>query len=267
MAEYTSERVSPDEYSSSTEDRLIFLLHQKTYLFALDYVGAKNVLDFGCGDGYGTRMLAERSAVILGIDVDPAAIELARKKYSHPSLAFRHIGGLPLPFESESFDVVLSFQVIEHVDDVPFYLEEIHRILKKGGRFLLTTPNAKSRLLFFQNPWNKHHLREYTPGQLTQVLTPDFQIEHVHGLTYTPDWIAVENRRVYRNKWLLWPLSNKLVPDSLRRRLLQSVWNFAHRKDVQPRSSVARLPKIDDVVVTSSDVPASPSLLVISTPR
>ena len=269
MAGYTSERVSPDHYGATIEDRLIYLLHERTYRFAADFVVNKDVLDFGCGDGYGTSLLAGRARNMVGVDVDGPAIELARQKYASPGLRFSHVDprdmGIPA-LDAASADVTVSFQVIEHVEDVPRYLTAIHRVLRRGGRFLLTTPNAQSRLLPFQNPWNKHHLREYTEQDLTRTLSAHFQVDEVLGLTYTPEWLRVETRRVTRNKWVLWPISNRLLPTSLRQRLLYAMWTMARRD--RPRITAPRTtatPTIDDVLVTSESIAGCPSLLVVCT--
>jgi 2-polyprenyl-3-methyl-5-hydroxy-6-metoxy-1,4-benzoquinol methylase len=266
LTEYTSERVSFDQYQATVEDQLIFLLHEKTYRLAADLVRDKHVLDFGCGDGYGTHILAQWSKNTTGVDVDGPAVALARDKYPYPGLSYEQIKAgsrLTLPFKSESFDVVVSFQVIEHVDSVKDYLGEIHRVIRKGGRFICSTPNAQSRLLPFQNPWNKHHVREFTPLQLTRSVEPYFEIEHTFGLTYTPQWLEVERTRVTRNKWLLWPLTNKLVPTVLRRHLLRAVWKIAvGRKERTPRAGV-RTPGIEDVLVTADNIAACPSLLLV----
>lgn len=268
MAGYTSERVSPDHYGATIEDRLIYLLHEKTYRFAAGFVEDKDVLDFGCGDGYGTSLLASRARSIAGVDVDGPAIELARRKYAAPGLRFSHVdrGDLRIPgIDTASVDVTLSFQVVEHVEDVSRYLAEIHRVLRKGGRFLLTTPNAASRLLPFQNPWNKHHLREYTDEALVRTLSPVFHVDNVFGLTYTPEWLPVETRRVTRNKWVLWAVSNRLVPTSLRQRLLHATWRMARRGRARSERMTGSVPTIDDVLVTSESIAESPSLLLVCT--
>jgi SAM-dependent methyltransferase len=267
LTEYTSERVSPERYQATVEDQLIYLLHEKTYRFAADYVRGKHVLDFGCGDGYGTHLLAQRSKAAIGVDLDGSAVALAREKYRSPALSFEQIkpgSRLTLPFESDSFDAVVSFQVIEHLDNVPVYLDEIRRVLRKGGYFICSTPNAQSRLLFFQNPWNKHHVREFTPLQLTQTVEPYFEIAHSFGLTYVSNWLDVETKRVARNKWVLWPLTNKLVPASLRRQFLQGVWKIAGGlKAHTPPAVGTRVPGIDDVLVTAENIAGCPSLLLV----
>lgn len=75
----------------------------------------------------------------------------------------------PLPFRDASFDWVISFQVIEHIRDDRAFVAEIHRVLRPGGRFLVTTPNAPMSLT--RNPW---HVREYTPEELRQLLLGPF---------------------------------------------------------------------------------------------
>ena len=265
MTEYTSERVSPDQYQATVEDQLIFLLHEKTYRFAAEFVRDKHVLDLGCGDGYGAHILAQRSKNTIGVDLDEPAVALARDKYRHPALSYKQVReGSRLPFESDSFDVVVSFQVIEHVGNARHYLGEIYRVLRKGGHFICSTPNAQSRLLFFQNPWNKHHVREFTPLELTRTVEPYFEIEHTFGLTYVSHWLDIETKRVARNKWVLWPLTNKLVPAPLRRQLLQGAWKLVVALRARTSRPVGtRVPGIDDVVVTAENIAGCPSLLLV----
>ena len=84
-----------------------------------------------------------------------------------------------LNIESDSVDFVVTFQVIEHIQDDNFFLEEIHRVLKPGGILLLTTPNKLMSLS--RNPW---HIREYTPIEMKKVLCnyfPDVDVQGVFG--------------------------------------------------------------------------------------
>ena len=103
-------------------------------------IGPK-ILDSGCGDGAVTAPLA-RKYVVTGIDVSEKNLRNARKLGLH---AVRHDFCLKkLPFRDEEFDTVVSNQVIEHIYDTDFYLEELHRVLKRGGVLLMLTPNAVS---------------------------------------------------------------------------------------------------------------------------
>lgn len=268
MSESTGERVSLESSQQSIEELLIYFLHERTYRHAMTYVEGKTVLEFGCGDGYGTRMLAERAVQVTGIDVSLQTIEAARLKYAARNLHFQHVRDVSeadLPFAERTFDVVVSFQVIEHVASPDRYLMEAARVLKKGGVILVSTPNAAARLLPFQNPWNKFHLKEYTPAQLKDQLAHHFHDIRLNGLSFQPPWLEVETRRANRNKWTLFPLTHICVPDAVRRKLLQGVWSLSRRLRRPPGLAAATgpLPVIEDAIVTS-DVTRAPSLLAIA---
>jgi SAM-dependent methyltransferase len=99
-----------------------------------------HVLDLGSGDGSFTVLIADAGAEAVGAEVAQAAVSRARGR--HPELDFRlvPIEG-PLPFEDASFDVAWASEVIEHVADTARWLSEVRRVLKPGGRLLLTTPS------------------------------------------------------------------------------------------------------------------------------
>lgn len=181
----------------SLEEYLLLLRHKKAYEFAGGYCEGKEVLDYGHGGGYGTRLLAEKARTVVGVDVDSAAVEYASSHYRADNLTFRLIpADSTLPFEARSFDLVVSFQVIEHVPDVLAYLHELRRVLRDGGRLLLTTPNRKHRLLPFQKPWNPDHLREYSARRLRRELSRVFEKVDVMGVHGNAEVSALERARV-----------------------------------------------------------------------
>jgi len=140
------------------------------------------VLDVGCNTGYGSRILAERAKKVIGIDVSKAAVEFANQKHSARNLVFQYADGAQIEFPDNTFDVVTSFQVIEHVQETDRYLSEIVRVLKPKGYAIFTTPNAILRLEPGAKPWNIFHVREYTPTQLLNILAPYFQRVEIRGL-------------------------------------------------------------------------------------
>ena len=136
--------------------------------------GGERVLDLGCGDGTFTAVVAQAGAEPVGVDVAEAAVGRARAR--HPDLQFQlaPIDG-PLPFEDNRFDVLWSSEVIEHVADTARWLSEVRRVLKPGGRLLLTTPShGRLRVALhgvegFSEPLGDH-LHLYTGRSLRTLL-------------------------------------------------------------------------------------------------
>jgi ubiquinone/menaquinone biosynthesis C-methylase UbiE len=215
----TGERVVKEFYQSCAEDYLIFLFHLVTYQYAAQFVAGKRVLDFGCGSGYGTALIAEHCFSAVGIDISEEALRYARDHFSAHGLSFSHIAQIEdaaLPFEAESFDVVLSFQVIEHIQAVDLYLSEIRRVLKPGGLIILSTPDRASRLFSFQKPWNVWHIKEYSAPQLQILLEKFFTGVDVLQMGGKPEMIDLELHRTTAMKWLTLPLTLPFTPELLR---------------------------------------------------
>jgi 2-polyprenyl-3-methyl-5-hydroxy-6-metoxy-1,4-benzoquinol methylase len=167
------ERIVPGEYHT-VEDYINYLKHCKAYHFASHRFKGKEVVDLGCGSGYGTEVMADSVRRIVGLDVDREVVDALNRSNRKENLQFQAFDGTRVPLSDASVDAVVSLQVIEHVADVPRFLEEIHRILKPSGEAMFTTPNRRIRLLPFQKPWNPYHLREYTFEQLDRLLRKYF---------------------------------------------------------------------------------------------
>jgi ubiquinone/menaquinone biosynthesis C-methylase UbiE len=136
-----------------------------------------NLLEVGCGEGRGIDLLLPRVTQYTAIDkIVPVIGELTRK---YPTAKF-YSGNIPplSVFADNSFDSIVSFQVIEHIEDDNLFLKEIQRVLKPGGIALLTTPNRPKSLS--RNPW---HIREYTAQELTNLATKYFREVTMKGVT------------------------------------------------------------------------------------
>jgi SAM-dependent methyltransferase len=167
------ERIVPDETSPG-----IVALHLKRYEFAAPWCRDRAVLDAGCGVGYGTAHLAEMAASVVGVDRDEGAIAYARERYARPNVEFRVGDLLDLEVADDSFDVVCSFETIEHLEDVDAFLAEIVRVLRPGGVFLVSTPCADETTASPENPF---HRVELSPGDFEALLRRSFREVELYG--------------------------------------------------------------------------------------
>ena len=162
MAIKTAERVSRD-----VTDNFVFQRSKLAYVEAAKRVGGR-VLEIGTGTGYGIDIIAPNVEHFVTMDktrseelgVIPANVE------------FKEGVVPPLPFADESFDYVVSFQVIEHIKRDKEFVREVHRVLKRGGKFIVSTPNRPMSLT--RNPW---HVREYTAEQFSALLSSFAEVE------------------------------------------------------------------------------------------
>ena len=230
--EPTSERVTEDAYQAREGDYLIYLFHIATYDFAKTFTSGRRVLDFGCGTGYGAHRIASECADIVGVDISDSAIAFAREKYRADNLDFRQIKSVedaPLPFPDGSFDVVLSFQVIEHVPDADRYLSEVRRVLAADGMLIVATPDRSTRLLPGQRPWNRYHLIEYRPADFADVMSRHFDGVEMLGMGGDEVVIGREIARSRRLKFLTLPFTFPGAPERWRQ------WGLGLLKTLQAK--------------------------------
>lgn len=161
----TAERVSHQDLS----DNYVFQRSMLAYVEAAKMVSG-NVLEIGTGSGYGIELIAANATTFVTIDKYEPSILSTPEIKSRKNIRFVQMNIPPLKgIEDSSFDFVISFQVIEHIEDDGAFVREIHRVLKPGGKFILTTPNKKMSLT--RNPW---HVREYTVAELDRHLKQCF---------------------------------------------------------------------------------------------
>ena len=221
--EADGERVIEEHYLDSPERSLIYLFHIVTYRFCLPWITGGKVLDYGCGSGYGSHMVAAHCRHITGVDISADAVAYAKHNYHQDNLEFLQISpadAAPLPFDDASFDAVISFQVIEHMADPQAFLAEIRRVLKAGGDFVCATPDRSTRLLPGQKPWNVWHVREYDRAGFSAALGSIFDSVEVFGMGGRPDVLQRELQRATVNKWLTLPFTLPFIPEYLRIRTL-----------------------------------------------
>ena len=169
---YTTEITSESIPSDNPIHQRLF----KAYIVADEYISG-DVLEIGCGEGRGIELILKKAAHFTAVDKLEAPLRKLEERF--PSAKFIPMDLPPLSgLIDNSYDSIVSFQVIEHIRQDDFFLREIHRVLKPGGVALITTPNRK--LSLSRNPW---HIREYLASELKAMALGIFKEVQMLGIT------------------------------------------------------------------------------------
>lgn len=194
--EFTGERFVPELV------REIWYEHWHRYVFALPWVDGRRVLDCACGEGYGAALLAGRAHAVTGLDLSPEAVAHARKRYGEqPGLAFVEGSCSDLPFDDDAFDVVVSFETLEHIEGQAAMLDEFRRVLTPEGVLLISSPDRKtySDDSGFENEF---HVRELYRDELIELVSARF-----------PAWTLYGQKLMFQS--LIWPVDGADGPASV----------------------------------------------------
>jgi SAM-dependent methyltransferase len=188
MAEFTGERLIPGQVDVDLLNE-----HMARYTFASRLARGKRVLDAGCGAGYGSAELAHTALAVVGADVAPEAVAFARENYRAPNLRFEQASCVTLPHPNATFDLVVAFEVIEHLEKWSEFLLEVRRVLAPTGQFIVSTPNklyyTESRGAQGANPFHVHEFAfdEFRTELKTVFPHVSLYLEnHVEGVTFQP---------------------------------------------------------------------------------
>lgn len=208
--QFTGERLIPD-IKECVNKKFLFREHVERYLFASKFLENKIVLDIACGTGYGTNIMFKngKPKFMIGVDKSAQAIEYALNHYTDKNIEFKKIEAPILNLEEEYFDCIVSFETLEHVADQKKMIEELHRVLKKDGILIVSTPNKE--VTVWDNPF---HVKELTRNELTELLK-----SHFHSFIWLgqktiedfPKWATKLHVRRFLKKYRLYTNYSKPI--------------------------------------------------------
>lgn len=164
---FTGERFIP------TEQGRIRLEHYHRYAVVQDIIAGKDVLDVACGEGYGSSYMADVARSIVGVDISQEAVQYASATYQKSNLVFRQGSATDLDFADATFDVVVSFETIEHLSEQAQMLAEIRRVLRPDGSLVISSPN---RPVYSEESGehNEFHVKELDFNEFDELLKTQF---------------------------------------------------------------------------------------------
>jgi SAM-dependent methyltransferase len=147
--------------------------HLHRYAFVMKFVKDKHVLDLASGEGYGSNLIAREACNVIGVDISQEALAHARQKYQKDNLKFLHGSASNVPVDSNSIDIVVSFETIEHHNEHEEMLLEIKRVLKPDGILIMSSPDKLNYtdLPKHQNPF---HIKELYLEEFRELIKNHF---------------------------------------------------------------------------------------------
>jgi len=262
---FTGERLHADDALFGID----LLRHRAAYLEAIRIAlanGAHDILEMGSGTGYGTRELAAALPSVVAVDrVAPLAV--AQTQASAPGKAdaarFLRADLESMPLTDEAFDLIVSFQVIEHLADPALYLDALARHLRKDGIALITTPNRAN-----SDGENPFHLHEYEAEELRALLATRFESVEMLGVFARGEALRYHEDRLRSIRRIV-----RIDPLGLRRRIPRRLveWIFGRLALVVRRGIASRdgLPeaRIEDFPIEPTQPDALDLFAVCRTPR
>ncbi|HLS79684.1 MAG TPA: class I SAM-dependent methyltransferase [Nocardia sp.] len=237
----TGERTVP----GIAEENYWFRRHEVVYARLLARCAGKTVLEAGSGEGYGADMIAGVAAKVTGVDYDDSAVAHVRARYPRVEMIQGNLADLPLA--DESVDVVVNFQVIEHLWDQGQFLRECLRVLRPGGELLISTPNRITFSPGRDTPLNPFHTRELNAAELDELLVAaGFRVELMTGVHHGPALRALDAKH-----------GGSFIDAQIQRALAGEPWPAELTADVAAVS-------VDDFDIHPEDIDASLDLVAIA---
>ena len=170
-----------------------FRRHEVVYLWSAEKCAGQDVLEAGCGEGYGADLIASAARRVVAVDYDAATVAHVGARYPRVQVVAANLAAIPMP--DASVDVVVNFQVIEHLWDQPQFITECLRVLRPAGRLLISTPNRITFTPGSDTPVNPFHTRELNAAELRELLeAADFEVESMAGVFHGPRLVEMDAR-------------------------------------------------------------------------
>ena len=170
-----------------------FRRHEVAYLHCIDVCAGRDVLEAGCGEGYGADLIAATARTVTAVDYDAATVAHVRARYPRVGVLAANLASLPMP--DSALDVVVNFQVIEHLWDQPQFITECLRVLRPGGSLLISTPNRITFTPGSDTPVNPFHTRELNAAEVRELLIDGgFDVQSMSGVFHGPRLIEMDIR-------------------------------------------------------------------------
>jgi SAM-dependent methyltransferase len=237
----TGERTVP----GIDEENYWFRRHEVVYRQLAHHAANRVVLEAGSGEGYGAAMLAASASRVVGLDYDAFTAEHVAAKYPTVSMVRGNLAALPLP--DESVDVVVNFQVIEHLWDQGEFLSECRRVLTPGGVLLISTPNRITFSPGRDTPLNPFHTRELNAAEMRELLeAAGLHVDSLTGVHHGPRLRELDAEH-----------GGSFIDAQIERALAGEPWP---QKLVDDVASIS----VDDFVIVADDIDASLDLVAIA---
>ena len=204
----TGERTVP----GLAEENYWFRRHEVVYQRLASHSAGREVLEAGCGEGYGADLIAGVARNVIGVDYDELTVAHVRARY--PRVDVRHGNLATLPLANASVDVVVNFQVIEHLWDQPQFIAECARVLRPSGLLMISTPNRITFSPGRDTPINPFHTRELNAAELTELLEAGgFSVSCMRGVFHGPRLASLDAKH-----------GGSLIDVQIRRALADAPW-------------------------------------------
>ncbi len=177
LRDFTGERLEPHILNENT------VKHLHRYAIASQYIKDKIILDIASGEGYGSNLMSMKAAFVYGVDIDADTIKDAQQKYSKKNIKFIEGSTSSIPLETNSVDVVVSFETLEHHNEHDEMFKEIKRVLRKDGTLIISTPDKHyySDMRSYNNPY---HIKELYKNEFVDLVSEFFSEKQILDQRY-----------------------------------------------------------------------------------